>query len=125
MSSQNLDFHKDTENDIGRLNLGKKIRKPRKNKDINNNEKRRICKEKLRDGHYTPREFLQTTSHTIGNLSSTEELFSSDSDSSEEENIEDEVTRNICVVYALEPALKLGFSCHVGMLIVVQSAAKV
>ena len=35
--------------------------------------------------------FSQTISHTIGNLSSTEELFSSNSDSSEEENIEDKV----------------------------------
>ena len=49
----------DTENDIGRLNLGKKISRPRNSKDINNDEKRRICKEKLTDGHYTPSEFFK------------------------------------------------------------------
>ena len=80
------------------MNLGKNISRPRKNKAINNDEKRRICKEKLRDGRYTPSEYLQAISHTIGNLSSAEELFSSDSDNSEEENVEDEDMRNICVV---------------------------
>ena len=44
------DIIRDTDNDIGRLRLGREISRPRKKVDIKNELQRSTCKEKLRDG---------------------------------------------------------------------------
>lgn len=45
---------KDTDNDIGRLRLGKEVSRPRKKKNIRIDENRTNCKQQLRDGNLTP-----------------------------------------------------------------------
>ena len=48
------DIIRDTDNDVGRLRLGKEISRPRKKVDIKHDVHRSTCKEKLRDGAFTP-----------------------------------------------------------------------
>ena len=68
------DIIADTDNEIGRLRLGKDISRPRKKKNVLLEERRETCKEKLRSGAYTPWQYLQTISHTVG-IVVTFELF--------------------------------------------------
>ena len=59
---------KDTDNEICRLRLGKEVTRQRKRKVIKNEDCWRIHKQKLREGDFTPKEYVQTISHTIGNV---------------------------------------------------------
>ena len=87
---------RDIDNDIG--SLRREISRPRKKGDIRNDIQRSMCKERLRDGAYTPWEFIQAISHTIGHINGNitdDTLSSSDSEDENEENI---LSRNSCVV---------------------------
>ena len=89
------DIIRDTDNDIGRLRLGREISRPRKKVDIRNELQRSTCKEKLRDGAYNPWEFIQAISHTIGHIDA-DISYDTSSDSSESEEIV--LSGNTCVV---------------------------
>ena len=89
----------DTDNEIGRLCLGKEITRQRKRKVIKNDDCRRMHKQKLREGNFTPMEYVQAISHTIGNISIEDSYNSSDSEFSEGESPNDVHTQaNSCVV---------------------------
>ena len=96
------DIIQDTDNDIGRFRMGREISRPRKKRDINNSERRHICKQKLSCGEYNPMEFIKAISHTIGNINLQDTNYSSDYESSDEENVEATREMNTCVV-CLEP----------------------
>ena len=88
----------DIDNDVGRLQLGRDIIRPRKKVDIENDVRRSRCKEKLRDGAFTPWEFIQAISHTIGQISADNAEDNLSSNDSEDENEEIVFARNVCVV---------------------------
>ena len=95
------DIIRDTDNDIGRLQLGREISRPRKKADNKNDIQRSTCKERLRDGTYTPWEFLRAISHTVGHIKA--DITEDSEEESEESNNTDESekviqSRNICVV---------------------------
>ena len=90
------DIIADTDNEIGRLRLGKDISRPRKKKNVLLEERRETCKEKLRSEAYTPCQYLQTISHTVGSVVTFETEFSDIE--SESENDMNEITDNMCVV---------------------------
>ena len=46
-------YYNGIDNDVGRLQLGRDISRPRKKVDIENDVRRSRCKEKLRDGAFT------------------------------------------------------------------------
>ena len=56
----------DTDSDIGRIRLGREICRARKPIYIHIDEQRMLFKEKFRNGDYTPWQFLQSMSKTIG-----------------------------------------------------------
>lgn len=93
---------RDTDNDTGRLRLGKEISRPRKKKDVKNYERRRVYKQKLRDGNLTPWHYLQAISNTIGNIYTDINNPLSDSESSGDKTSEDTTVgttvENSCVV---------------------------
>ena len=88
----------DTDNDIGRLRLGKEISRPRKKKDVKNYDRRRVYKQKLIDGNLTPCQYLQAISNTIGNIYTDINNPLSNSESSGDETSEDTTVENSCVV---------------------------
>ena len=96
-----MTLSKDTDNDIGRLRMGREISRPRKKRDINNSERRSICKQKLFCGEHNPMEFIKAINHTIGNINSPDTNYSSDSELYDEENVEATREMNKCVVYVL------------------------
>ena len=59
------DIIQDTDNDIGRLQMGIEISRLRKRGNINNSEHRSICKQKLSCGEYNPMEFIKAISHML------------------------------------------------------------
>ena len=59
---------KDTDNDIRRLYQGREISRPRCKRDKRNEEDRIVLKQKLSDGELNPWQFLQSMSHTVGNI---------------------------------------------------------
>ena len=95
------DIIRDTDNDIGRLQLGREISSTRKKPDIKIDIQLSTCKERLRDGTYTPWEFLRAISHTLGHIKA--DITEDSVEESEESNNSDESeeiiqSRNICVV---------------------------
>ena len=101
-ASKNLEFHAilneiimDTDNEIGRLCSGNDISRTRKR--INHLiAKRRVeCKLKLTEGSYTPKEYLNAITHTIGKVNAVNTEYSDES--VEEESIET-TNQNNCVV---------------------------
>ena len=62
------DIIADTDNEMTRLQQGREITRPRKNKDVANDERRALCKEKLKNGVYTPLQFLAAISFIVGNV---------------------------------------------------------
>ena len=87
MASLN-DIIRDTDNDVGRLRLGREISRPRKKVDIKNDVHRSTCKEKLRDGAFTRWEFIRGISHTIGHINVDIANVTLPSTDSEDENDE-------------------------------------
>ena len=94
------DIIRDKENDIGRLRLGREISRPRKKVDIKNDVQRSKCKDKLREGAYSPWEFIQAIRHTIGHINADITETTSLSSDSEDEIESGEIVRseNCCVV---------------------------
>ena len=92
------DIVADTDNEVGRLRLGKDISRPRKKKNVLIEERWETCKEKLRNGTYTPWQYLQTISHTVGSVVTVETEFSDVESESESENDLNEISDNMCVV---------------------------
>ena len=88
----------DTDSDIGRLQLGLEISKPRKKKNVQNFERRRIIRQKLSDGVYNPWEYLKAISHTIGRINTNANVISSDSEDSDDEVTSTHGEENKCVV---------------------------
>ena len=89
---------KDTDNDIRRLYQGREISRPRCKTDIKNEEHRIVLKQKLSDGELNPWEFLQSMSHTVGNIKSQDFPPSSESEFSENEVDQNTNTESVCVV---------------------------
>ena len=90
---------KDTDNEICRLRLGKEVTRQRKRKVIKNEDCRRMHKQKLREGDFTPMEYVQTISHTIGNIAIDDSYHSSDSEFSDDESPNQVLNQaNSCVV---------------------------
>ena len=58
----------DTHQDVSRLRQGRVIIRPRKNNNIKNKEYRYFSIQKLSDVDCPPLEFLQSLTHTIGNI---------------------------------------------------------
>ena len=89
----------DTDNDIRRLYQGREISRQRCKTDIKNEEQRIVFKQKLSDGQINPWEFLQSMSHTVGNIKtippSSESECSEGEDEDDDQNIN---TEPICVV---------------------------
>ena len=89
----------DTDNEIGRLRLGKEITRQKKRKVIKNDDCRRMHKQKLREGDFTPMEYVQAISHTIGNISIEDSYHSSDSEFSDDASPNQVLNQaNSCVV---------------------------
>ena len=88
----------DTDNDIGRLQLGLEISRPRKKKNVQNFERRRIIRQKLSDGEYNPWEYLKAISHTIGRINTNANGLSDDSEYSDDEVTSTPGEENKCVV---------------------------
>lgn len=82
--------------DIGRLQRGLEISRPRKKRDLQNFELRRIIKRKLSDGEFNPWQYLKAISHTIGMVNTDINIPSSESEDSDEEDTP--VEENKCVV---------------------------
>ena len=91
------DIIADTDNQIGRLRLGKDISRPRKKKNVIFEERRETCKEKLWSGAYTPWQYIQAISHTVGSVVTAETEFS-DIESELENDVADEITDHTCAV---------------------------
>ena len=87
-----------TDNDTGHLRMGREISRSRKKQDVNNEEHRNTCKQKLSSGDYNPMNFLKVISYIIGNMKSQEYISSSDSEYSDEEKIEPTGEINKCVI---------------------------
>ena len=66
----------DTDNELGRLSLGKEIPKPRKRTNVVNADSRSAYKLKLSTGSSAPWEYLNAISQTIGTISSLEKELS-------------------------------------------------
>ena len=84
----------DMDNDIGHLRQGREITRPRRKKDVTNEDLRLECKRKLQDGIYNPWQFLKSISNTIGNIEN-QDTFSSDSEDGIDESA---ASGNLCVV---------------------------
>ena len=88
---------KDTDNDIRRLYQGREISRPRCKRDKKNEEHRIVLKQKLSDGELNPWQFLQSISHTVGNMKSQATPSSSESEI-EDEGDQNTNTEPVCVV---------------------------
>ena len=88
----------DVDNDIGRLRQGREITRARKKKDVKNEELRVISKVKLREGVYSPLQFLESICFTIGNIRAPDNLALSDTEYSDEEDNTHSNSDNCCVV---------------------------
>ena len=113
----------DTDNEIGRLRLGKDISRQRKKKNVIVEERRESCKENLRSGTYTPWQYLQAVSNTVGSVVTAETEFS-DIDSESENDVTEKKIRIICAWFVWQFVQKLGYSCHADTLTVARLAAK-
>ena len=87
----------DTDNELGRLSLGKETTRPRKRTSVANDDRRSAYKLKLATGSYTPWEYLNAISQTIGTISPLETELSDSSDESEVE-VESGRDNHNCVV---------------------------
>ena len=87
----------DTDNELGRLSLGKVITRPRKRINAVNADRRSAYKLKLSTGSYTPWEYFNAISQTIGTISPLEKELSDCSDESEVE-VESGSVNNNCGV---------------------------
>ena len=90
----------DTDNDIGRLRLGKDISRARKKAHLRNDDLRRTYKEKLRSGLLDSLEFIHKISHTIGKIHDKVSLQEDISNESEGEDVE--IAEKACVVCFLQ-----------------------
>ena len=70
-------------------------------KDIRNDELRKISKQKLSEGVYSPWQFLESLSYTIGNIKIPHNLALSDTKNSDEEDSTLTTMENSCVVCLL------------------------
>ena len=89
----------DTDNDIGRIRLGRDICRSRKKVHLRSEEQRRMYKEKLRDGLINPLEFIQVIGHTIGKINEYTDLQQDTTSESEDED--GDSSENVCVVCLL------------------------
>ena len=74
----------DTDNDIGRIRQGREISRARKLNYVQIDDRRKVSKEKLLSGEYTPWQDLQHMSNTIGSQKFSQ-IIQSESEDSEEE----------------------------------------
>ena len=90
----------DVHNDIGRIRSGREISRARKTTSIRNQEHRALLKQKLCVGEFTPWQFLQSISHTVGCLSTIQHTQLSDSEDSEDDPGEQNTNtpEHLCVV---------------------------
>ena len=87
----------DVDNDIGRIRSGREISRARKTTSIRNQEHRALLKQKLCVGEFTPWQFLQSISHTVGCMSTIQHTQLSDSeDDPGEQNTN--TPEHLCVV---------------------------
>lgn len=92
----------DVDNDIGRFRSGKEITRTRKTTSVRNEEQRASLKHKLSVGEFTPWQFLQAISHTIGSVQIQHSEISEPEDS--EDDHEEQYANNpdhLCVVCLL------------------------
>ncbi|KAI6650085.1 hypothetical protein LOD99_6167 [Oopsacas minuta] len=82
----------DTDNEFGRLSLGKNITRPRKKTNFLTDDRRSRCKQKFQSGGHIPWEYINAVSQTIGNIRDPEEEvdFSDCSEDSETDHIDDD-----------------------------------
>ena len=107
----------DVDNDFGRLRQGREITRERKKKDVKNEELRVISKVKLREGVYSPLQFLESISFTIGNIRAPENLALSDTEYSQMRKITHILIRTTAVYSACHREQGRGYSCLANMLI--------
>ena len=89
----------DVDNDIGRIRSEREISRSRKTTSVRNEEQRAFLKHKLSLGEFTPWEFLQAISHTIGTIPILHIQISDSEDSgddTEEQNTN--TSERLCVV---------------------------
>ena len=68
------------------MRQGREISRPRKKKDIKNEEHRNLSKQKISNGYFSLWEFLQLITHTIVSFKVYDTFISSDSEYSENED---------------------------------------
>ena len=89
----------DTDNEIARLQQGMEITRQRKKKDVMNDKRRALAKEKLISGNYSPLQYLQNVSHSLSDTNHVEKptlsYITDDSEYSDETEIE--VRNPVCV----------------------------
>ena len=89
----------DTDNELARIKEGLQITRKRKKINIDNEERRSKCKEKLIGGSYTPLEYIRAISHTVGSLTNINtDPYSSDDDLIEWTQSSSSENRNLCAV---------------------------
>ena len=91
----------DTNNELGRLQRGKVITRPRKLINIFKEERRKFYKEMLQSSVYTPLQYLHSMAHTVGSFPYVQLDTSDFSETSDDETVStDDVPphANICVV---------------------------
>ena len=91
----------DKDNEFGRLSLGKDITRPRKMTNILTDNCRSRCKQIFQSGCYSPWEYINAVSQTIGNIRDLREevKFSDCSEDSETDDIDnDNNNHQNCVV---------------------------
>ena len=101
----------DTDNEIGRLCSGNDISWTGKRiNHLNLIAKHRAeCKLKLTEGSYTPREYLNAITHTIGKVNAVNTEYSDESDKSVEEESIETTNQNNCVICLTIRITTLGF----------------
>ncbi|KAI6646944.1 hypothetical protein LOD99_9038 [Oopsacas minuta] len=82
----------ETDNEFGRLSLGKDTTGPIKETNTLTDGRRSRCKQKFQFGSYTPWEYINAVSQTIGNIRDPqgEVEFSDCSEDSETDHIDDD-----------------------------------
>ena len=110
----------DTDNELARIKEGLQITRKRKQINIDNEERRSKCKEKLVNGSYTPFEYIRAISNTVGSLTNLNtDLYSSDDEDAQSSFLEN---RNFCAVCLRLRERRRVYLCHAGTQIAVKDA---
>ena len=89
----------DVDNDIGRIQSGREICRARKLTSVRTEERRAYLKQKLSIGEFTPWQYLQAISNTIGPIP-IQNIHISDSEDSGDDSVEQNTNNpaHLCVV---------------------------